>query len=137
MGDLLPLPLSSEDVRGSLRSKEAKAEGNARERVGLGRKRGGGDGSEHSSSVALEWDGDLVCAFFAFNANFDDRASAPGNSTNGRGSSACVVDRLWRDWYDVVMAVVAVAPFAIGVRYSVCDFGSSFGGGTGTRGTRA
>ena len=78
LGDLLSLSLSSEDVRGSSRSKEAKAEGNARERVGLGRKSGGGDGSEPSSSVALEWDGDLACDFFTFNASFDDRVSAPG-----------------------------------------------------------
>ena len=74
-GDLLSLSWSSEDVRGSLRSKEAKAEGNARERAELGRKKGGGDGSEPSSSVTLEQDGDLACAFFAFNANFDDWVS--------------------------------------------------------------
>lgn len=77
-GDLLSLSLSSKDVRGSLRSKEAKAEGNARERAGLGRKSGGGDGSEPSSSVTLEWDGDLACAFFTFNASFDDRFFVPG-----------------------------------------------------------
>lgn len=34
--------------------------------------------------------------------------------------------RLWSDWYDVVMAVVAVGPLAIGVRYSVWESGSSF-----------
>lgn len=94
LGDLLSLSLSSESVRGSLRSKEAKAEGNARERVGLDKKSGGGDGSESSSSVALEWDGDLACAFFTFNANFDDRVSVSGIWINGIGSSACVVERL-------------------------------------------
>ena len=31
--------------------------------------------------------------------------------------------RLLNDWYDVVMAVVAVGPLAIGVRYSVCEPG--------------
>lgn len=77
LGDLQSLSLSSEGVRGSLRSKEANAEGNARERVEFDKKSGGKGGSEPSSSVALE-DGDLACAFFTFNANFDDRVSVPG-----------------------------------------------------------
>ena len=94
---LQSLSLSSEDVRGSLSSKEAKAEGNARERE-LGRKSGGGDGSEPSSSVALIEEEDLACAFFTLNANLDGRVSTPGIWTNGTGPSACAVDRLWRDW---------------------------------------
>jgi hypothetical protein len=32
--------------------------------------------------------------------------------------------RLYNDWYEVVIAVVTVGPFAIGVRYSVVGFGN-------------
>lgn len=98
LGDLQFLSLSSQVVRGSLRSKEAKAEGNARERVELGRKSGDGDATELSPSVTLEVDGDLACAFFTLSANFEDRFSAPGIWTNGTGSRGCAVDRLSRDW---------------------------------------
>ena len=36
----------------------------------------------------------------------------------------CVGERrLLNDWYEVVIAVVAVGPLAIGVRYCVCELG--------------
>ena len=36
--------------------------------------------------------------------------------------------RLLSDWYEVVIAVVAVGPLAIGVRYSVCELRRSVDG---------
>lgn len=39
----------------------------------------------------------------------------------GGGSEREGFARLARLWYVVVIAVVAVGPFAIGVKYSVCD----------------
>ena len=54
LGVLLCLSLASGDVRGSLRSKEANAEGDARDRLDFDRKSGDGEGLVPSSSVALE-----------------------------------------------------------------------------------
>jgi hypothetical protein len=56
-----------------------------------------------------------------------DRGASMGTRGNA-GIIARADFRLWSDWYEVVIAVVAVGPLAIGVRYSVRDSGSSFTG---------
>lgn len=56
-----------------------------------------------------------------------DRGASMGTKGNA-GIIARGDFRLCNDWYEVVIAVVAVGPLAIGVRYSVRDSGSFFTG---------
>jgi len=118
--------LSSWLVRGSSISKEAKSDGNARARV-VFKKIGRGAGEERGFSRVRS-----IGSFprLLFMANFESLGSLIGGSgttwppEDENGAEELIYGlegdtRLIRDWYDVVMAVVAVGPFAIGVRYSV------------------
>ena len=56
-----------------------------------------------------------------------DSGSCPGGKDGGRAD--WVGERRFPNvWYDVVIAVVAVGPLAIGVRYSVCEVPTSVDG---------
>ena len=88
-----------------------------------------------SSSAGASYTG-FSCARLLFIANFDRFGSTDDRllfddcgELIGAGSKAGSTVRgdlrLWSDWYEVVMAVVAVGPLAIGVRYSVWESGSS------------
>lgn len=44
-------------------------------------------------------------------------SSTDGSEDGGKAGSGV---RWFKDWYEVVMAVVTVDPFAMGVRYFVC-----------------
>jgi len=49
----------------------------------------------------------------------DEEIYPPGGNDGGKAERAGEI-RWFNDWYEVVIAVVAVGPFAMGVRYSVC-----------------
>ena len=75
-------------------------------------------------------------------ANFDclcsgedgDEELCPAGGKDGGKADWAGERRLPNVWYDVVMAVVAVGPLAMGVRYSVCEVRTSVDG-DGERGT--
>lgn len=114
---------------------EAKVEGDARERLpsGLNIVCTGTGMKAISSSVLLPG---LRCGFLDFMANLDclgsgedgdERLCTPGGKDGGRADWAGE-RRLPNDWYDVVMAVVAVGPLAMGVMYCVCEVPTSVDG---------
>ena len=135
-------PLIEAASGASLTSSVANAEGGARERTALGENMGtsttgGSSGSGSGSVLALVREDLLFMASFdCFGSDGFDEA-APPEGTLGEvvlGSGATVgwdggyfswflERRPLRDWYDDVIAVVAVGPFAVGVRYSVVVLG--------------
>jgi len=57
-----------------------------------------------------------------------DEGSCPAGGKDGGRADWAGERRLPKDWYDVVIAVVAVGPLAMGVRYSVCEVPTSVDG---------
>lgn len=112
---------------------EAKVEGDARERLPSGLNIVCTGTGRESSSVLLPR---LGCGFLAFATNFDcfgsgedgDEGFSPAGGKDGGKADWAGERRLPKVWYEVVIAVVAVGPLAMGVRYSVCEVRRSVDG---------
>ena len=114
---------------------EAKVEGDARERLPSGLNIVCTGTGRESSSVLLSR---LRCGFLAFATNLDgfgsgddglgDEGFSPAGGKDGGKADWAGERRLPNVWYEVVIAVVAVGPLAMGVRYSVCELRRSVDG---------